>query len=62
MPIWLRKYTHTKINEFYIQEKAEFDKHMNKNQITENTKLSNLPKNLPKAAVPSYVSSVKKGK
>jgi hypothetical protein len=62
MPIWLRRYTHNRINEYYITEKEEFDKHMNKNQITENTKLSDLPKNLPKVNVPSYVSTVKKGK
>jgi hypothetical protein len=62
MPIWLRKYTHNKINEFYRQEKDEFEKYMNKNKITENTKISDLPKNLPKANVPSYVSTYKKQK
>jgi hypothetical protein len=62
MPVWLRRYTHNKINEYYINEKAEFDKHMNKGKITENTKISDLPKNLPKVNIPSYSSTYKKGK
>ena len=61
MPLWLRRYTHNKLDEFYKNEKEEYDKQVNKNQLTQNTKASDI-KSLPKVNMPSYVSSVKKGK
>lgn len=61
MPIWLRRYTFNVINEFYVNEKQEYEKTLGKGEtITNNTPISrpNIP-NL-KDAKPTYNSTVKK--
>lgn len=58
MPIWLRKFTHSAINEFYIKEKEEYDKAAGKEQLTAQTSLDKI-KSMAKVAVPDFVSKVK---
>lgn len=58
MPIWLRKFTHSAINDFYIKEKEEYDKAAGKEQLTANTSLNKI-KDLAKVTVPDFVSKVK---
>lgn len=63
MPVWLRKYTFNEIYQFYEKEKAEFDKSLNKDQITSNTDPSKFMNSATrKVNVPDFVSSVKRPK
>lgn len=62
MPIWLRKYIHTSIGEFYTKEKEAFEKSSGQEKITANSKIPESAKNLPKVNVPDFVSKVKKPK
>ena len=44
MPIWLRKYTHTTIRDYYEQEKEEYEKEMGRAKtVTGRTPISKLP-------------------
>jgi hypothetical protein len=63
MPVWLRKYTFNEIHQFYEKEKAEYEKSLNKDQITSDTDPSKfINKANPKVNVPDFVSSVKRPK
>lgn len=58
MPIWLRKFTHTTINDFYIKEKEEYDKASGQSKIDPNNPIKNM-KELPKVNLPDFVSKIK---
>lgn len=59
MPIWLRRYTHNTISEFYKKEREEYEKASGKAKtVTENTRIS-------RPAIPNpatYTSTVSKKK
>lgn len=61
MPIWLRRYTHNEINDFYVKEKEQIEKSMGKETISANTDPEKL-KPLPKVNVPDFVSKIKNAK
>jgi hypothetical protein len=61
MPIWLRKFTHKNISDFYIKEKAEYDKAVGKQTIDPNNPLKSI-KDMPKVNLPEYVSKIKNTK
>jgi len=61
MPIWLRKFTHNSINDFYTKEKDNYDKATGKNKIDPNNPINNM-KELPKVNLPDFVSKIKSSK
>jgi hypothetical protein len=61
MPIWLRKFTHNSINDFYIKEKENYDKATGKNKIDPNNPIKNM-KDMPKVNLPDFVSKIKSAK
>jgi hypothetical protein len=59
MPIWLRKFTFNKMNEFYEKEQAEYKKASNKGEMVTANKPLAKP-NIPDSAnaKPTYASKV----
>lgn len=58
MPVWLRKFTHSEISQFYQKEKEEIQKSYGKEEITAQTDVNKI-RQLAKVDVPSFVSKVK---
>jgi len=59
MPIWLRRFTHKSISDFYAKEKEEYEKHSGKKKIDPNNPIK---ENLPNVNVPDFVSKLKSSK
>lgn len=66
MPIWLRKFVHKEIYDFYEKEKEEYEKSINgRQQIsagTDQNTLSKIKNSVAKTQIPDFVSTVKKSK
>ncbi len=61
MPIWLRRFTFNQINEFYVQEKEEFDKAVGKGEtLTNKSQVAKPGIPNPAEAKPTYTSKVQK--
>lgn len=59
MPVWLRRFTHKSISDFYEKEKEEYDKLSGKQKIDANNPMK---QNLPNVNVPDFVSKLKSTK
>lgn len=59
MPIWLRKFTHKSISDFYEKEREEYDKQSGKSKIDPNAKQQ---QKLPNVNIPDFVSKIKSSK
>jgi hypothetical protein len=56
MPVWLRRFTHKSISDFYEKEKEEYEKSSGKQKIDPNNPVNT---KLPNVNVPDFVSKVK---